>query len=135
MCWWNQTKSQESQRRNIAMEASKALPSVQSIYLSRHDQIIEPLFVKVAPYIQRTLDTHYVKRPFNSKEVCVLDFYRSSNDLETLLCAMTEVQRARKTSVIFVRNLMMQMKCGFSVLLAKYGSMRNNLKNNFYLSL
>ena len=49
---------------------------------------------------------------------------------QTLLCAMTEVQRATKMSVAFVRNLMTKMKCGNIVLLAKYDSMRNVLKNN-----
>ena len=43
-------------------EASKAVPFIQSIYLSQVDEIIEPSFVKFAPYIQGTLDTHYVKR-------------------------------------------------------------------------
>ena len=36
----------------FATEASKAVPSIQSIYLSQDDEIIEPSFVKVAPYIQ-----------------------------------------------------------------------------------
>ena len=58
------------------------MPSIQSIYPSQDDEIIEPSFVKVAPYIQRTLNLHYVKRFFNSNGVCFLEFYRSSNDLE-----------------------------------------------------
>ena len=67
----------------FAMKASKAVPSIQSIYLSRHDKIIKPLFVKVASYIQRTLDNHYVKRLFNSKRVCFLQLCRSLNNFET----------------------------------------------------
>ena len=47
-------------------EASKAVLFIQSIYLPQDDEIIEPSFVNVAPYIQGTLDTHYVKRFFNS---------------------------------------------------------------------
>ena len=82
----------------LETEASRALPSIQSIYLSQDDEIIKPSFVKVASYIQETLDTHYVKRSFNSYEFCFLEFYRSSNNLEpfhviileqTLLCAIT----------------------------------------------
>ena len=42
----------------FAMEASKIVPSIQSIYLSQDNEIINPLFAKVAPYIQGTLDTH-----------------------------------------------------------------------------
>ena len=34
-------------------------------------------------------------------------------------------------SVIFVRNVIMKMKRGFSVILARYGSMKNILENNF----
>ena len=66
----------------FATEASKAVPSIQSICLSQDDEIIDPSFVKVALYIDGTLDTHYVKRSFNSKGVCFLEFYRSLNDLE-----------------------------------------------------
>ena len=47
-------------------EASKAVPSIQSIYLSQDDETVESLFDKVAPYIHETLDTHYGKRSFNS---------------------------------------------------------------------
>ena len=68
--------------KKIAMEASKAVASIQPIYLSQDDEMIEPLFVKVAPYIQGTLDTHNVKRSFNSNKVCFLGCYRSLNDLE-----------------------------------------------------
>ena len=42
----------------------------------------------------------------------------------------TEVQRAAKMSVGFARNFIMKMKGGFSVLLARYGSIKNVLKNN-----
>ena len=38
------------------------MPSMQSIYLSQDDEIIEPSFVKVARYIQGTLGSHFVKR-------------------------------------------------------------------------
>ena len=34
-------------------------------------------------------------------------------------------------SVVFVRNLIMKMKRGLGVLLARYGSMKNVLENNF----
>ena len=44
--------------------------------------MIEPSFVKVAPYIQGTLDTNPVKRSFNSNGICFFEFYRLSNDLE-----------------------------------------------------
>ena len=66
-------------------KVSKAVPSIQSSYLSQDDEIINQSFVKVAPYVQGTLDTHYVKRCFNSNGVCFLEFYRSSNDLESFL--------------------------------------------------
>ena len=36
------------------------------------DEIIEPSVVKVAPCIQGTLDTHYVKHSFISNGVCFL---------------------------------------------------------------
>ena len=62
--------------------ASKAVPSIQPIYLSQDDEVIKPWFVKIAPYIQGTLDTHYVERSFISNGVCFLESYRSSNDLE-----------------------------------------------------
>ena len=41
-------------------EAPKAVPLIQSIYLSQDDEIIEPSFVKV----KDTLNTHYLKRFF-----------------------------------------------------------------------
>ena len=66
----------------FATTASRAEPSIQSIYLSQDDEIIEPSFVKVAPYIQGTLDNHYVKCSFNSNGVCFLEYYRSLNYLE-----------------------------------------------------
>ena len=50
----------------FATKTSKALPSIQPIYLFQDDEIIKPSFVKVAPYIQRTLNTNYVKCSFNS---------------------------------------------------------------------
>ena len=65
----------------FATEVSKAVPSIQPVFVSQDDEIIEPSFVKVAPYIQWTLDTH-VKRSFNSNGVCFLEFHRSWNDLE-----------------------------------------------------
>ena len=43
----------------------------ESIYFSQDDEIIKPSFIKVASYIQGTLDTHYVKRSFNSNGVCI----------------------------------------------------------------
>ena len=49
----------------------------------------------------------------------------------TLLCAIPQFQRAMKMSVVFVRNFIMKMKRGFGVLLARYGSMKNVLENNF----
>ena len=58
------------------------MPSISSIYLSQDDEIIEPSFVKVTPYIQETLNTHYLKRSFNSNGVCFLEFYKSPNNLE-----------------------------------------------------
>ena len=50
---------------------------------------------------------------------------------QTLLWAMTQVQRATKMSVVFVRNLIMKMKRGFRILLARYGSIKNISENNF----
>ena len=50
----------------ITTEASKAVPSVQSIYLSQDDETIDSLFDKVARCIHETLDTRYGKRSFNS---------------------------------------------------------------------
>ena len=50
----------------FATKASKAVSSIQSIYLSQADEVIEPSLVKVAPYIQGILDTHYVKCCSNS---------------------------------------------------------------------
>ena len=62
------------------------MPSISSIYLSQDDEIIEPSFVKVTPYIQETLNTHYLKRSFNSNGVCFLEFYKSPNNLEPFSC-------------------------------------------------
>ena len=59
----------------FAKKASKSVLFFQSIYFSQDDKITEPLFVKVAPYIQGTLDTHYVKHSFNSNGVCFLEPY------------------------------------------------------------
>ena len=39
----------------FAAETSKAMPSIHSIYFSLDDKIIEPSFVKVAPYVQGLL--------------------------------------------------------------------------------
>ena len=50
---------------------------------------------------------------------------------QILLCAIKQVQRATKISVVFVNNIIMKMKRGFSVLLARYGFMKNVLENNF----
>ena len=125
----------------FATEASKAVPSIRSIYLSQDDEISEPSFVKVAPYIHGTLDTHYVKCSFNSNGVCFLKFYRSSNDLEpfhvqfcsranTLLCDYRGSE-SNKNECRFCKDFIMKMKRGFSVLLARYGSMKCVLENNF----
>ena len=43
---------------------------------------------------------------------------------QTLLCAITKVQRATKISVAFVGNFIMKVKRGFSVHLLRYGSMK-----------
>ena len=80
--------------------------------LYQDDEIIEPSFVKVAPYVQGTLDTHYVKRSCNSNGICFLEFYRSLKDIEP----------CNKVSVFFVRNFIMKMK---------RSSIKNVLKNNF----
>ena len=63
----------------FATEVSKAVPSIQPVYVSQYDEVIEPSFVKVASYIQGTLDN--VKRSFNSNGVCFLEFHRSWDDL------------------------------------------------------
>ena len=39
----------------FAAETSKSMPSIHSIYFSLDDKIIEPSFVKVAPYVQGLL--------------------------------------------------------------------------------
>ena len=80
--------------------------------LYQDDEIIEPSFVKVAPDVQGTLDTHYVKRSCNSNGICFLEFYRSLKDIEP----------CNKVSVFFVRNFIMKMK---------RSSIKNVLKNNF----
>ena len=77
------SKITTNKAEEFVTEASKAVLFIQSIYLSQDDEIIEPSFVSVAPHIQGTLDTHYVKIFFNSNGLCFLEFYRSSNDLET----------------------------------------------------
>ena len=143
---WNTLISQHrltgtTRRKEFATKASNTVGSIQPIRLSQVDEIIELAFVIVFPYIEGTLGTHYVKRCFNSNRVYFLEFDRSSNNLEPFhvqyysqantLCAITQVQRATKMSVVFVRNVIMKMKGGFSVLLARYGSMKNVLENCF----
>ena len=54
----------------LATEASTAVPSFQSNYLFQESEIIEPSFVKVAPYVQENLNIYYVKHPFNSNGAC-----------------------------------------------------------------
>ena len=44
---------------------------------------------------------------------------------QILLRAIAQVQRATKMSVVIVRNFIMKVKRDFSVLLARYGSMKN----------
>ena len=68
--------------KEFAMEAWKAVQSIQSIYLSQYDEIMELSFVKVAPYIQETPNIHYGKRSFKSNGVCFVEFYALSNDLD-----------------------------------------------------
>ena len=48
---------------------------------------------------------------------------------QTLLCAITQFKGATKMIVVFKRK--MKMKPDFSVLFARYGSMKNALENNF----
>ena len=50
---------------------------------------------------------------------------------QTLYCTTTQVQRATEMSVVFVRSFIMKLKLDFSTLLARYGSMKNVLENNF----
>ena len=66
----------------FAIEASKAVPSIKSVYLSKDDEITEPSFVKNAPPIKGTLDIHYVKRKYNRENVCFMEFFRLSDDEE-----------------------------------------------------
>ena len=47
---------------------------------------------------------------------------------QALLCAIVQVQKATKMSVFFVRNFIMKMKRGVSVLLERYGSMKKFFK-------
>ena len=108
------------------------------IYLSQDDEIIEPSFVEVAPSIQETLDTHYVKRSFYPNGVFFQNFIDDRNIVnlfmfniileQALLCAIVQVQKATKMSVFFVRNFIMKMKRGVSVLLERCGSMKKFFK-------
>ena len=53
---------------------------------------------------------------------------------QTLFCAIiTQVQRATKISVVFVKNFIMKMKRGFSVLIARYGSMKNVFAKQLFI--
>ena len=54
---------------------------------------------------------------------------------QTLFCAITLAQSATKMSAFFVWNFIIKMKLGFSVLLARYGPMKNVLGNNFSANL
>ena len=89
----------------FATEASKAVPPFQSIYLSQDDEIIEPFFAKVAPDIQGTLDTYYVKRSFNSTAACLLEFYRSSKDLEPFHVQHYSGSESNKSGCCFCKEL------------------------------
>ena len=44
---------------------------------------------------------------------------------------ITQVERVTKMSVVSVRNFIIKMKHGFSVILARYGSIKNVLQKNF----
>lgn len=66
----------------FAVEASKAVPSIKSIFLSQDDEILEPSYVKNAPPIKGTLDIHCVKRGYNEENVCFLEFFRLSDERE-----------------------------------------------------
>ena len=129
----------------FATKASKAVPSIQSIYLSEDDEIIEPSFARVAPNIQGTLHTHYVERSFNSNGVCFLKFYRSSNDLKpfhvqkhsqanTDVCDHTGSE-SNENECGFCKELYYEDETCFSILLARYGSVKNVSENNFSANL
>ena len=64
----------------LAMEASKAVRSMKSIYFSQDDEIIERHRLSKSLYTLRegTLDTHYVKHFFNSNGVCFLFMFNIS---------------------------------------------------------
>ena len=48
---------------------------------------------------------------------------------------ITQVERVTKMSVVSVRNFIIKMKHGFSVILARYGSIKNVLQKTFQLTL
>ena len=66
----------------FAVEASKGVPSIKSLYLSQEDDIIEPSFVKNAPAIKGILDLHHIKCDYNLENACFLEFYYLSDDKE-----------------------------------------------------
>ena len=50
---------------------------------------------------------------------------------QTLLCAMTQVERAMQMKIFFITNSILKMKYCFSVILARYDSIKNVLENDF----
>ena len=66
----------------FAIEAGKAVPSIRCIFLSEEHEIIEPSFVRCAPYIKGTLNIHGVKRSFDAQGICYLEFFKLSSGEE-----------------------------------------------------
>ena len=50
---------------------------------------------------------------------------------QTLLRAITQIQRATKMSPVFLKNFNMKIKHVFSAFVARYASMQNVLEKNF----
>ena len=116
----------------LATEVSKAVPSIQPVYVSQYDEVIEPSFVKVASYIQGTLDN--VKRSFNSNGVCFLEFHRMGRSWAFLCSILFSSKDSCVQSHRFREQqkwVWLRMNSGFSVLLARYDFMKNVLENNF----
>ena len=78
--WKKSNKITINTSDKLAMEASKAVRSMKSIYFSQDDEIIERHRLSKSLYTLRegTLDTHYVKHFFNSNGVCFLFMFNIS---------------------------------------------------------
>ena len=85
--------------------------SIQSLYLSQDDEIIESSFVKVAPYIQGTLVWHILWTQMEFAFRIMINIILE----QTLLCKITQVQRATKISVVLSGTLSWRWNVASSV--------------------